>query len=110
MLLEVDKYPNLLNDIPMSCDEIEEQVSDIGLFFEQHIDDEVEDKLSLPPFINSFYEFVLNEKRIPKQYEWVLFYMDKLSVREVINTESRKVGLRSRMFRVYPSLVRDIHF
>lgn len=106
----LSKYPNLLDEVKLSYIDVEDQISDIGLFFDPHIDDEVEDGLPLPPFINTFYEYVLKNQKLPKQYEWFLYYMENQKVKELINTESRKKGLMSRMFRVYPSLVRDIHF
>jgi hypothetical protein len=110
MEVNLEKYPNLLDDIKFTYLDIQEQISDMGLFFENHYDEEVEDKLPLPPFINSFYEYVLTYQKLPKQYEWYLYYLKKPEVKKLINTEKKKNGLLSRMFRVYPSLVRDIHF
>lgn len=73
-LFQPGKYPNLLPKIRLSSEDIIEQISGYRLEFFQIHNDYVEWRLRLPPFISSFYDYILSFKSVPKQSEAYDYY------------------------------------
>lgn len=105
-------YPDLLHKIHMSSKNMESSIKDYELNFPQIRNKEVEYGIRFPVFVEPFYEFILENNRIPQQKEYYDFYMNRNSSFFSENTFGEKIleGLRARIFRTYPSLVRDLHF
>lgn len=101
--LDTDSVENLLDYIVLTSSEIERQISSHPLEFDSYRDPHSEWMASIPRFIDSFYPFVMDECRIPTQLEMWERYRE--GVDDCLDTR----GIRSRMFRAYPSLVRDLH-
>lgn len=110
MNLDTDNYINLLDDITLSSEDIKEQIKDISLFFDKFIDFDVENDNKLPPIIKYFYSYVIIHNKIPKQFDLWKEYKKDVYVTQVIKNTVKQEALKSRVFRAYPSLVRDIHF
>lgn len=78
-------------------------------------DPEIENA-ELPPFISSFYFLVLSSLKIPSPETYVEKYLqlNKIELKNNYFEYKRRgysfSGLRARMLRAYPSLVRDFHF
>ena len=111
-ILLLREYPNLLDQIEFDYVFVEERISDYPLKFSQVRNKKVEWGMRFPIFLESFYDYVLKNQDIPKQLEFFKYY---LSSNTVFFSENRlgegiMEGLKARIYRTYPSLVRDIHF
>lgn len=82
------------------------------LKFTKVLDPDVEDKIKFPLFVPAFYRFIYQNNRIPNQDDFYDFYLQYNDVHFKENTYSDYImsALNSRVRRMFPSLVRDIHF
>lgn len=110
MNILIEDYYNVLDDIKLTSKDIESQLREINLFFDKFIDVEVENDNKLPPVITYFYDFVKTNNKIPKQFDLWKEYKKNVYVSQIIKNPIKNEALKSRIFRIYPSLVRDIHF
>ena len=110
MELKIDDYPNLLNEIKLSSKDILNQIINYSLEFDSYKNKEVEWGMKLPMFIDSFYPFVLKNNKIPTQNEFWDYYVKANNLTSMITSKDIERGIKARLFRTYPSLVRDIHF
>ena len=99
-----------MEKIHLSSFAIESQICTMKLFFPNQKDDKMEWKTMPPPFINSFYNFIAEQNRIPEQLEfWGYYYtQNKNDFSDYIHKNI--VLLKARCMRAFPSFVRDIHF
>jgi len=103
---------NRLDKIRLSSTQIEEQITDYSLSFPSTRRRDVEWGMKLPMFVPSFHKYVIGRGVIPRQNEfWELYLSDNESDSQIrrLSPEQRE-GLKARVYRAYPSLVRDIHF
>lgn len=109
---KVQDFPNLADQIKPGSIEIEEIIKDFQLEFSQTRDSNVEWKMKFPMFVPSFYSFIIKRNTIPKQPEFWDYYREHNSDWFKENTSDRSTvkGLKARVLRSYPSLVRDVHF
>lgn len=115
MIVDLNNYPNLLDEIAVSSAEIEAQLSTQRLSFDNYKNEEVEWKLKLPMFVYTFYKIVIETKCIPSQQEFWKYYssqneLTKLLESRISDREDIERGIKARLFRTYPSLIRDLHF
>jgi hypothetical protein len=106
------EYDNEAEVIHMSSERIESSINLYPLDFIQLRVKSVEWGMELPMFVPSFYDFILNNYRIPMQVEYWVHYQrsnDEWFKRNRLNVMQVQ-GLKARIYRTYPSLVRDIHF
>ncbi len=103
---------NLFDSVTFSSADIEAQIRVFNLSFDQTRNDRVEWKLKLPMFVPPFYDYIKSRGSIPSQDDYWLFYVSENKDYLVSLNLSReeKIGLRARVYRTYPSLVRDFHF
>jgi hypothetical protein len=109
---------NLLKDdlisINLTEKDIYDQLNGYDVNFIKYKNDFVENKKNIPLFTKSFYEFIFTYNRIPSQDELHLYYMDnyKKILPYTVNNYSDEIlfGFKARIFRLYPSLIRDLHF
>jgi hypothetical protein len=68
--------------------------------------------MRFPTFLTSFYRYVYKNKTIPTQNEfWECYLKDnKKFLAEHNFNDEIILALKARIYRTYPSLVRDIHF
>ncbi len=110
-IYEPKNFSNLLPEISLSSEEIKQTVSSYHLSFPKEKNDEVEWKIQFPMFVDAFYDFVVSKQEIPNQEEFHNYYLEfnKQFFTELSRPDLAS-GLRARVFRTYPSLVRDIYF
>lgn len=102
---------NELKEIDINYRQIEKQIEKYDLTFLNKSSREVEEKINFPPFVEKFYDFIKEWERIPKQSEFVEYYLDKNCDEPSIKDldEKRTLDLKARLMRSYPSYVRDLH-
>ena len=107
----MDIQENLLEIITLSYKDVEEQIKTYPLTFDKTKINIVEWQLKLPVFVTSFYNYLKSNGSIPNQNDYWLFYVaeNKAYLTSLNLPEEEKKGVRARVFRTYPSLVRDLH-
>lgn len=112
LLFRPEDFSNQLDLLSMTSSEIERQVVSYTLSFPQIRDQKVERGIKFPQFVSAFYNFIYKEKRLPTQQNFCDFYFAVNHSFFVAHNFSEAIllGLRARIFRTYPSLVRDFHF
>lgn len=108
----VENLHNTLDDIKISSQYIEERLKEYKLVRIKERSDEVEWQTAFPIFVHSFYKFIVEKETLPTQQEYWDSYMsdNKLFFQNMFYTMDFWRCLQSRVFRAYPSFVRDIHF
>jgi len=111
-LIDKDIYESFFDYVDMTSEIIEEQISRYNLIFSPIKNPIVEWKIKFPIFLDSFYRYIYTEKRLPNQNEFWEKYLkyNRKFFKQYNFDEKIMVGLKARIFRAYPSLVRDIHF
>jgi hypothetical protein len=110
--MTIDDLGNFFDLISLSYKDVEGQIAGFQLIFDQTRNQKVEWAIKLPMFVPSFYEFVKANNTVPSQNEYWAFYVEK-NRDYLVNlnlSQEEKNGVRARVFRTYPSLVRDLHF
>ena len=110
--MKIHNLENTLDNVWLSSKKIEDQIKNYKLSFIQLRVPEIEYQIKVPIFVHPFYFLVLSEDRIPTQEEFWKEYCNKNKdfLNKLKLTDQQKMGLKARVFRTYPSLVRDIHF
>lgn len=96
----------------------EEDLRDIDLHFSGNYSAEF---LNIPPMVEMFWELIhgnaeeiwqedSDTKIIPTQDEFVQAYMDKHSQRFDSFSDNKQEGIKARVLKTYPSLIRESHF
>ena len=106
------QYKNMFDYISLSSMEIEEQLINFKLEFYKTRNKVAEWQLKIPPFITAFYTYVWKQNKIPKQHELWHWYVALNNEYFIVHDYADEIikGLQARVYRTYPSLVRDIHF
>lgn len=110
--INVDDYKNLLEVVDFTSEDIIEQIKDYDLTFNRYKNPTVEWRMKLPLFIKPFYTFIVKYKRIPTQKEMYDGYLSMNKEFFEKGNFDRDItdGIQARVYRTYPSLVRDIYF
>lgn len=107
-----EEFPNLLDNIDLTYSSIEDILKEYPLEFSSIRNQMVEWRLSLPMFATAFYKCIYFTKSIPNQKQFYEYYLS--SNKEYFDrhnfADDIYEGIRARVYRAYPSLVRDIHF
>lgn len=111
-ILNLEDYPNFLDLISLTDKDIIHQIVEFELDFINIRDKKVEWEISLPKFVTPFYNFIKEFNTIPDQSVYWLnykienesFFNENQFDKETLN------AIQARIYRTYPSLVRDIHF
>jgi hypothetical protein len=105
-------YPNLLDSVNISSNDIQTQISSYRLTFLNTRNDTVEWGMQLPMFLPCFYDYLITHQSILNQIDFYNYYLEVN--KKYFNSQSFSntiyEGIKARAFRTYPSLVRDIHF
>ncbi len=91
--------------------EIERQIEKYKLTFLEIRDPDIEWKLKLPMFVDSFLKLIEENHKVPSQDDFVKNYFDtnQVFLSGITKIPRLKAGLEARIRRTYPSLVRDLH-
>lgn len=111
-ILDIDSYPNLLDHLKLSSIDVCKIIENYDLSFPQTRNYEVENKIKFPMFLTPFYKYVYYNNDILNQSDFHNYYLSENKTYFDENTFKPEIleGLRARIFRTYPSLVRDLHF
>ncbi len=109
--MQIDGLSNTLDKIALSSEEIENQIKSYRLTFSQIRRNDVEWGMKFPMFVPPFYSYILKIGRVPNQKEYWNNYIfeNKPFFNASTLTSDQMAGLEARVFRTYPSLVRDLH-
>lgn len=110
MDLKLSEYANFLDHTSLNSSEVEDTISTYKLTFISIRNKKIEWETKLPPFIRPFYLFIYKSKRVPTQDEYFDFYISKNSEYFNLFKKELLIGVKARLFRTYPSLIRDLHF
>jgi len=112
MELIISKYHNFLDYSSLTSEQIFSMLMKHSLAFIQVRNKKVEWGMNFPMFIKPFYDLVYKQQTIPSQIDYFEYYLKKNSpfFKNLNLDEQMMLGLKARIFRTYPSLVRDIHF
>lgn len=112
LLYNSNNYPNLLDLIKLTHNEIQEQIAEYKLTFPKIRNYKVEWEIRFPSFVRAFYGYIYKIGRIPTQEKFYNFYIELNKSFFIKNTfsDDMLLALKARLYRMYPSLVRDIHF
>ena len=102
MEIIVKDFPNLLDKIDIQSSDILKQIKKYPLKFDSYKNEEVEWRMKLPMFIDSFYHFLLKENIIPTQNEFWESYREINNLEPLISSEDIERGIRARLNRTYP--------
>lgn len=107
-----DDYHNVLDKINLTSKEIEKEVKDFPFESPSIRVKKIEWDRKFPMFSYVFYEYILVRFKVPSQEELWDFYFSnhKSKLESKLSDEREKKGLRARIFRTVPSLIRDLHF
>ena len=110
--MTIDNLDNFLDLTAFSSEELETQISGYNLSFLQYRNYKIEWEEKLPLFVPAFYDCIKKGGIVPTQNDYWLFYvsenMEELKSKNYKQEE--KEGIKGRVYRTYPSLVRDLHF
>lgn len=111
-LFNLNEFPDLLQEIHISSDDIKKMIESYKLSFIQVRNNQVEWGMAFPMFVDAFYDFVITTQCIPSQEHFYQHYLavNKEFFEQKKLSEEIMYGLKARVFRTYPSLVRDLYF
>lgn len=106
------------NVFHLSPEKFEEDLSDTDLRFIGNYSAEF---LNIPPMLEDFWDIMYkravnvwednnNSRIVPKQDEFLQKYMDKHWRKFDEYSDNKQEGIRARVLKTYPSLVRESHF
>ena len=122
--LEAKDTINILNIIGLDFSDIENNLKEIEFKRPDNAEEEVHNRVAktqFPYFNVNFYNFILENKRLPTQEEFFDYYIElnkfksikfNNSVTSILKLDDEYLeALKIRLYkRVYPSLIRDLHF
>ena len=102
-------YPNLLANVSTTAADVAQRVAGYPLTFLPIKDQQVEWEVAWPSFVYTFYSHL---DPIPTQAEFWAHYLadNALFFQQRPLTTATQTALQARIYRTYPSLVRDWHF
>lgn len=111
-LFDKSYFPNFLDYTSLTSNEVCNSIINYKLEFIQFRNNNVEWGIQFPMFLYPFYKWVFVNKDVPKQIDFYKYYLKENDVFFKENNFSNEIvlGLKARIFRTYPSLVRDLHF
>ena len=112
MIFKEQDYPNFLNYNSITLYELESFLQSYTFINIKLRHNVIEWKMNLPMFLYPFYDYIYFYKKIPTQQEFYEYYLIKNKNYFTKNplTLDLNRGLQARMYRLYPSLIRDMHF
>ena len=111
-MIVIDGLNDTLSGLKLSTSSIENLIGGYKLIFSQTRRNDIEWKMKLPMFVPPFYDYLKRFNTIPTQEEYYNYYISQnqtfFDLKGLSNEQLE--GLRARVYRTYPSLVRDVHF
>lgn len=111
-----DYKGNMLDVIKLTSDHISEMIKDFTFTnLKEYENNEIEKHNDFPRFIDVFYKYVYKHSKIPTQEEFFDIYVaeNKVELNMMFNSHNwgltEKLGLKHRIYKIYPSFIRDLH-
>jgi hypothetical protein len=103
---------NFLSMLKFTLSEMEELLQIYSLKFLSDKNPETEWKIKFPTFAPQFYETTFRHNIVPTQEKFWNSWSRRYKNNEILTSLSdvQRKGLKARVYRTYPSLVRDLHF
>jgi hypothetical protein len=116
-ILDLNDYKgNMLDVIKLTSDQISEMIKDFTFTnLKEYKNDEIEKHNDFSRFIDIFYKYVYKHNTIPTQEEFFDIYMaeNKVELNTMFKSHNwgvaEKLGLKHRIYKIYPSFIRDLH-
>lgn len=110
--MKINGYNNTLEEISLNAEDIENQIYKYKLDFPDDRRNDVEYEIFFPVFVYPFYNHVVREQSIPSQELFWKLYIEKNRdyLKNLNLSYGQKKAFKARIYRAYPSLVRDLHF
>lgn len=116
-ILDLNNYKgNMLDVIKLTSLTISDIVKDFTLInLKEHENNQIEKHNDFPRFIDTFYRYVYKNNTIPSQEKFFNIYIEENKSELGLMFETNKwgveekLGLKHRIFKIYPSFIRDIH-
>jgi hypothetical protein len=111
-----NKKISVIRDADISIDDLENQINQIVYSPARDNKNIEEENAKLPPFIQVFYFLFFSYLRIPSEIDFWKTYLTWVGGEnengevEIEGIKYKSEGLKSRLNRTYPSLIRDLHF
>jgi hypothetical protein len=106
----VDTSQNLLNQISFTSDDLVNFLVNTSCIISEKRSKAVEWETTLPSFTNYFYDYIINSQTLISQTSFFQKYYYTY-INKFVNFKKYDIEcLRGRLYRAYPSLVRDLHF
>ena len=104
--------PNILTMLGFSSSDVEKDLRTYKLQFSSTRRNDMEWGIQTPSFIDTFYQLSVGLQKVPSQEEYWHYYLQEYSAWFTAQNFSPEQleGLQARIYRTYPSLVRDLHF
>lgn len=110
--LILSAYSNLLDHLKLNSAEVCEIIENYPLSFSKTRNNQVEWGMKFPMFLTPFYKYIYLHNKVLTQHEFFEYYLaenqsffaDKKFEQDIME------GLKARIYRTYPSLIRDLHF
>lgn len=102
--------------LDLNCKKIENLIMNFPYSGERLNIDETVENAKLPPAILAFYYYIFTKLTIPTEDEFLETYcsINQTSISGnnicIVNESYNYEGVKARLLRTYPSLIRDIHF
>lgn len=111
-IFDISLYPNFLDHSELTSTDVCNSIKNYSLEFLQIRNNEAEWEIGFPIFLTPFYKYVYQNKRVIEQRQFYEYYMSENKDFFDKNKFSDDIlnGLKARIYRTYPSLVRDLHF
>lgn len=111
-ILEISDYPNFLDHETLESKDVCNIIKKYSLSFPQTRNKQVEWGIEFPMFLTPFYKYIYQQKNILTQDGFFEYYYSENSEYFKKSNFSSEIieGLKARVYRTYPSLVRDLHF
>lgn len=99
----------------LSLKELEDQIKKLEFQASKDFKSKVTENAKLPPFIQSFFYLFFSNLKIPTEKEFVDTYLKWAGIingdKVIIENKTYPLaGIKARMNRTYPSIIRDLHF
>lgn len=103
---------NKLDDIELTLEELEDKLKKIKLNFIKTKRKDTEHGFNFPIFVTRFYDYIDEYGELPSQKDFYDYYIENTqNFKSIQKLDIDQLGgLKARIYRAYPSYVRDFHF
>lgn len=103
---------NKLEEIDLTLEKLEDKLKKTKLSFIKTKRNDTEYGINFPIFVTRFYDYIDEYDELPSQKEFYDYYIENTqNFKSIKKLDIDQLGgLKARIYRAYPSYVRDLHF